>query len=375
MNISSPIKILHVVGAMNQAGTETMLMNIYRNIDRDKVHFDFISYSNQDAHYDAEIRKMGGQVIKLSKTQSIQELYEAIKKHGPYSAVHAHTLFHCGTAVLAAKLAGVKIRIAHAHTTSDKNDTLVRRLYIKSMRFLINTFSTDLLSCSNEAARYLFGENKLNKANYKYFPNLIDYAKFLSVKQEEISRFKAEEGLDEGLVIGHIGRFIEPKNHRFLLDIIKCLAVKNQNTKLLLVGDGDLRTQTEEAARKEGVYENIRFLGLRNDIPVMLHSMDVFVFPSKYEGLGLVMLEAQAAGLPCIVSEAIQPEADLKINLVSRLSLSTGAKVWADKILERAGRKERDTNKIVAGFEKNGYSLPEGIAKLMALYQIAREDV
>jgi glycosyltransferase EpsF len=373
MNNFYPIRILHVVGAMNIAGTETMLMNIYRNLDRAKVQFDFISYQ-QNAHYDDEIKRMGGRIIRLSNTHSVKEIYEAIKKYGPYHAVHSHTLFHCGIANLAAKLAKVNVRIAHAHTTMDICDSLIRKLYIKAMRYIINTFSTKLLACSNQAGKYLFGEKGLNKPFFTYFPNLIEYPKFLQEPKIHVLKFKDEKGLQNSLVIGHIGRFIETKNQMFLLDIIKNMLKKADNVKLVLVGDGDLRLQIEEAAKCKGLDDNIIFIGLRNDIPTILHVMDIFVFPSIYEGLGLVLLEAQASGLPCVVSEAIQPEADLDINLFSRLSLADGAEVWANKILELAGKKEKDAKKIINGFEANGYSLSQGISKLLNIYQLTMGD-
>ncbi len=370
MDNLNPIRVLHVVGAMNRAGTETMLMNIYRNIDKSKVHFDFISYSQLDAHYDEEIKKLGGRVIRLSNTQSVKEIFDVIKKYGPYEVVHSHTLFHCGIANVAAKLAGIKVRIAHAHTTSDRSDTFIRRVYISLMRYVINIFSTHLLACSNEAGKYLFGERGLKKLKYMYFPNLIDYSKFLKEPREEVNKFKIEEGLENSIVIGHIGRFIESKNHKFLLRVMKELIIKDNAIKLLLVGDGDLRPQIEQLAKKEGIYDNIRFVGIRDDIHTMLHSMDIFVFPSIYEGLGLVLLEAQASGLPCIVSEAIQPEGDLKLELVTKLSLDDGADVWADKIMDLAGKKEKNINKITTGFKKNGYLISAGTSKLINIYKM-----
>jgi glycosyltransferase involved in cell wall biosynthesis len=364
-----PMKILHVVGAMNRAGTETMLMNIFRNIDREKVEFDFISYSADDAHYDEEIKNLGGKVIKLTKTFSIKELYNVMKQNGPYDVVHAHTLFHCGIANIAALLAGVKVRISHAHTTLDNSNGLLRKTYIKLMRFLITTFSTNLLACSKEAGRYLFGKKALNSNQYSYFPNLIDYQQFLEEPKNQAKKFKVKEGLGNNIVIGHIGRFMEAKNHEFLLEIMKEVTKRNSTVKMLLVGDGVLRQQIEKKAIKEGINENIRFVGIRNDIPTMLYSMDVFVFPSKYEGLGLVLLEAQACGVPCIVSEAVQPEADLEIGLVSKLSLKDSPGAWADKIIKVASQKEKNVNKILNGFEKKEYSLPKGISKLLKIYQ------
>ncbi|MEH7388535.1 glycosyltransferase family 1 protein [Bacillus sp. JJ1521] len=363
-------RILHIVGAMNRAGTETMLMNIYRNIDREKVQFDFISFSRKNAHYDEEIKSLGGRVIKLSNTQSIKDLLRVIKEYGPYEAVHSHTLFHCGIANLAAKLAGIKIRVAHAHTTLDNSDSVIRKLYIRAMRVLIKSTSTHLLACSNEAGKYLFGNSVLKQLNYKFFPNLIDYSVFLKVESEQINHFKNESSMDNGIVIGHIGRFIESKNHKFLLNIMKNLLKMDPNITLLLVGDGDLKQEIEAIAKNENIYHNIKFVGIRNDISTMLHCMDVFVFPSIYEGLGLVLLEAQASGLPCIVSEAIQPEADLELGLVTRLNLNDEAEVWAKKILELANKKETETEKIIKGFKKKGYEMTKGISNLLDIYQV-----
>lgn len=369
MKSSKPIKILHVVGAMNRAGTETMLMNIYRRIDRGKIQFDFISYSGQEADYDQEIISLGGKVIRLSKPVSVKALYDVMRKNGPYEAVHSHTLFHSGIANTAAFLAGVKIRIAHAHTTSDIEDSFLRKIYISFMRLLINNFSTKLLACSNGAGSYLFGKEGLTKENYSYFPNAIDYKSFLIPSKMEIKKFKVEEGLGTSIVIGHIGRFIEAKNHSFLLEIMKVLIKRDPAIKLLLVGDGDLRERMEEKAKKEGLYENISFAGIKEDIVSAMHSMNVFVFPSHYEGLGLVLLEAQASGVPCVVSEAIQPEADVDIGLVTKLSLADGAAVWADKIMELVSKRERNINRIIDGFEQSGYSLKNGILTLMNIYQ------
>lgn len=370
MSIKNITRVLHVVGAMNRAGTETMLMNIYRNIDREKVQFDFISYSQEEAHYDKEIESLGGKIIKLSRTTSVKELTNAIKENGPYDVVHAHTLFNSGIAMLAAKKCGVKIRISHAHTTLDNSSSIARKIYINMMRYLINKNSTDILACSKEAGKYLFGENEINKDKYKYFPNLINYKDILVKPIKEVENFKKSEGLNEGIVIGHIGTFKESKNHKFLLEICKYMNEQNIDTKLLLVGDGGLRSELEDLAEAYNIIDQVKFVGVREDINVMLHSMDVFVFPSIFEGLGLVLLEAQAGGLPCIVSEAIQIEADLGINLVDNLELAEGVEAWAKAIIKVAGKKEINTKLIEKAFEEKEYSTSKCISKLMEIYNI-----
>ncbi len=169
--------------------------------------------------------------------------------YGPYDAVHSHTLFHCGLASLAALLAGVKIRVSHAHTTLDNSRGYLRKIYMKLMRVMINLFSSNLLACSKEAGSYLFGEKNLRGKKYSYFPNVIDYSNFLKEASAEVKKFKVEEGLGNNVVIGHIGRFIEAKNHYFLLEVLKCLLKNDPTVNLLLVGDGDLRQEIEDAAK------------------------------------------------------------------------------------------------------------------------------
>lgn len=369
MKYKRSLKILHVVGAMNRAGTETMLMNMYRKMDRKRLQFDFISYDDKEADYDHEIKKLGGRVIELANTNSIMALYKAIKQHGPYDAIHAHTLFHCGIAVIAAYLAGIKIRISHAHTMQDNSKGFIRKCYMLIMRLIINSFSTNFLACSNGAGRFLFGKKRLHSSRYLYFPNAVDYSEFVVEPHVEVNKFKIKEGLEKSLIIGHIGMFKEAKNHAFLLEIMKNAVKKDPASKLLLVGDGHLKQQIEEIAKKKLIYQHIKFVGVRDDISTMLHCMDVFVFPSLYEGLGLVLLEAQACGIPSIVSEAIQPEADLGLDLVSQLTLADGPEVWADRIMELAGNKERDIPKIITSFEKNGYALTSAISTLLKIYR------
>lgn len=363
-------KVLHIVGAMNRAGTETMLMNIYRNIDREKIQFDFVSYSQEESHYDEEIRKLGGKVIKLTSTTSIKELTKAIQENGPYDVVHAHTLFNSGIAMLAAKKCGIKNRISHAHTTLDNSSSIARKIYITSMRFLINKYSTKTLACSREAGKYLFGENEINKSKYSYFQNLINYEELLHKPEKEVAKFKEEYNLNDGIVIGHVGTLKESKNHKFLLQIAKYMTEQNIDVKLLLVGEGSLRKELEDLTREYNISDRVHILGIREDINVMLHSMDVFVFPSIFEGLGLVLLEAQAAGLPCIVSEAIQPEADLGLNLFSKLNLDNGVDIWSKEIMKVASKKESNLDKINEAFDNTGYSTNKCITKLMKIYNL-----
>lgn len=372
--MTEKIKVLHIVGAMNKGGTETMLMNIYRNIDRDNIQFDFVSFSEEEAYYDKEIKLLGGKVISLNMPNikniknSILDLCNIIEKYGPYDAIHAHTLFNSGIGITAAKKCGVKVRICHSHTTQDNNNGIKRKIYAKAMRYLINKNSTHLLACSDEAGRFLFGDKSLKKENYTCIPNLIDYKKILNTSNKKVKEFKSQMKLDNAIVLGHIGTFKESKNHIFILNIVKYMTECGDNIKLLLVGDGSLKARIEEITKEYDIENKVIFVGIRDDIDVMIGAMDVFIFPSIYEGFGLVLLEAQAGGIPCVVSKAIQPEVDLGIGLVNKLSLDDSLMTWRDTILQVLNKREDNQHIIEEAFNQNGYSIENCVNKFISTY-------
>ncbi|WP_447411263.1 glycosyltransferase family 1 protein [Clostridium perfringens] len=366
-------KVLHIVGGMDLGGTETMLMNLYREV-YDLIQFDFISYYEKDAYYDNEIKELGGEIIKIDspskvgQIKAIINLYKIIKQ-GKYEIVHAHTLFNCGIVMLAAKLAGAKIRISHSHTNLDMSNNIIKKLYFYLMRGVIKVFSTDFVACSESAGKYLFGENIIKNSKYKVLHNYINYNKFLQC--EDYKSIREELVIKEDdIVVGHIGRFVDAKNHKFLIDIINDMVKANSKIKAILVGDGPLRKEIEDKVEALGIRNNIYFLGLRNDIDVILNNCDLFIFPSIYEGLGLVILEAQACGLPCIVSEAIQHEADLEIGLLNRLQLKNSSEEWSNKALELVGKRQKDKVNIKNVFKNKGYELNQIVNSLLKIYKI-----
>ena len=238
------IKILHISGTMNIGGTETMIMNLYRELYKNYV-FDFIYYSQEKGFYDNEIINLGGNIKKISDTSKvsqikiIKELYKVIKS-GNYKIVHAHTLFNCGTVMIAARLAGAKIRISHAHTNLDMGNSFIKKCYFSIMKYLINSNSTNLLACSDSAGKYLFGDEVVSKDKYKVLPNYIDYKKFL--KCDDKNSIREELGIKhDDIIVGHIGRFVDAKNHKFLIEILNMMIKKNKRIKSLLVGVGPLK--------------------------------------------------------------------------------------------------------------------------------------
>lgn len=371
------VKILHVVGGMNVGGTETMLMNLYRKLNTN-VQFDFISYYDKDAYYDDEIKRLGGQVIridspnKVGMIKSIKNLCEVIKENGPYNAVHAHTLFNCGVAMIAARLSGIKVRVSHAHTNLDNTKNIIRKIYVWCMRKTINLFSTDCIACSESAGKYLFGENITSSKKYKLLPNYVDYKKYLNCSDTKSVR--QELGIkDDDIVVGHIGRFVEAKNHKFLLEVVSEMIILNNKVKLILAGDGELRKDMECYAEELGIKENVYFLGIRKDIDKILNNLDIFIFPSIYEGLGLVMIEAQSAGIPCLVSEAIQKEADLDIGLVKQINLNDKKELWIKEAFELIENKNKNKKQILSAIKNKGYDLDNIINKLLEIYKLDLE--
>lgn len=370
-------KVLHIVGGMDIGGTETMIMNLYRKLNTN-IQFDFISYYEKDGYYDAEIRELGGQVItiespnKVGMIKSIKNLCKVIKENGSYDAVHAHTLFNCGVAMIAAKLSGVKIRVSHAHTNLDYTGNIIKKIYIWCMRKTINLFSTDCIACSESAGKYLFGEKIVSSKKYKLLPNYVDYKKYLNCNDTKSIREELGIKTDD-IVVGHVGRFVDAKNHKFLIEIINEMAKVNKRVKAILVGDGELRKETECYAKELGIRENIYFLGIREDVDRILNNLDIFIFPSIYEGLGLVMIEAQSSGVSCLVSEAIQREADLDIGLVKQINLDDGVGIWAKETFELIKNKGKDRELIINAIKNKGYDLNNIVSTLLGVYKLDLE--
>lgn len=370
-------KILHVTGAMNVGGTETMLVNLYRKVNND-IKFDFISYSNEEAYYDKEIEALGGNIIRLKPPnevgfiRAVKDIKQVIKENGHYDAVHTHMLFNCGISIIAAYLSGVRVRVSHAHTTSDNSESFVRKLYISVMRIFIKLFSTNFLACSNGAGRYLFGNNITSNKKYKILPNFIDYEEFINC--EDKNSIRNDLGIkDDDIVICHIGRFINAKNHSFLLEVVNEMIKRNDKVKLLLVGTGDLKNEIEAKIKELAIEKSVYLTGIRNDIPNILNNSDLFILPSIYEGLGLVLLEAQASNVPCLVSEAVQPEVDLNIGLVKQLKLSYGSKKWALEAEVLINKNKSQDINVMEAIKKKGYDLNSIMNNLVSVYKLNLE--
>lgn len=326
------ITILHCVSVMNRAGQETFLMNVFRNIDREKFTFNFLCTRNEKGDYDDEIYALGGKIFYLGqsgKKGSISSFLENrkyltgwLKAHrGEYDIVHLHTYHNLDVYkhLSAAKRAKAKI-VIHSHNSSGPHAKL-HKLLIPTC----NSYRHESLACSTEAGKWLYGKN----GKFTVINNGIDIKNFAF---DEFLRAEYRKALSlEGyVVLGHIGRFNEQKNHRFLIDIFNEYNKLNPKSKLVLIGQGGLEDEIKRKTESLGLSENVLFLGVRDDVEKLLNAFDCFVFPSLYEGLGIVLVEAEANGLPVFMSDTI-PEDVLLNDNVYKLPLGS-AESWAQTL-------------------------------------------
>lgn len=355
------IRILHIVTHMNRGGLETMIMNYYRNIDRSLVQFDFLVHRFDQADYDEEIIALGGKIYRLPNLNPFNKKYinclnEFFKEHKEYKIVHCHLDCMSAIPLEAAKRNNVPVRIAHSHNSNQTKDLKYPlKLYYKNK---ISKYATHLFACSREAGKWMFNTNQ-----FSVLPNAID-TKLYSFNEDKRNKIRNELQLNNQLVVGHVGRFNSVKNHTFIIDIFNELHKIVPDSYLLLAGTGDLITEIKDKVNKLKLSDNVKFLGLRADIPDLMQSMDVFVFPSLYEGLPVTLIEAQASGLPCIISDKVPIECR-KTDLVQQISLEKSAKQWAEVLLKVSKSERRNTyDEIVS----SGFDIRSNATKLQEYY-------
>ena len=329
------VRMLHIVGNIAPGGMGNFLMNIYRNLNRDEIQFDFIVMGVKPVNYHAEIEEMGGKVYQIPRISKHPiQYFHAIKrivKENQYKIVFRHTA-NASVAIdlLAAKLGGATTRIPHAHSTTDPKST-AHRLF---RPFLVK-WSTERFACSQNAGKWMYGD-----ADFKVIKNGIDLQRF-TYKEQIRQEKRAELNLAEKHVYGHVGNFFYPKNHDFLIDIFQKISIQDENTVLLLVGNGELREEIEQKVRTKNLEDKVQFLGTRSDIPELMMAMDELIFPSVYEGLPITLVEAQATGLSCLISDVITDEVTLT-DLIHKESLPTVAfskEMVSEDIIQQAAKR------------------------------------
>jgi glycosyltransferase involved in cell wall biosynthesis len=370
------MRVLHVVHSMPRHGTETWLMHVLRNIDRRTMQMDFLVHTLESHAYDDEIRALGSQVIPClhPSTPGIyaRNFRRVLTQHGPYDIVHSHIHHYSGFILRLAHQAGIRVRIAHSHSDTSLTQRyapLHRRAYFMLMRHWISHYATLGLAVSQQAASALFGPQWQTDSRWQVLSSGIDLTPF-KTPVDSIS-LRAKLGLPpDAWIIGHVGRFYEPKNHSFLIDIFAEIRKLNSQAFLLLIGDGPLRPIIEQKVTYLGLTDHVLFTGAMDNIPqIMLGAMDNFLFPSLYEGLGLVLIEAQAAGLPCTYSDAIPREVDVIKPLIQRLSLSKTSADWAMAVLYGfENTRKKNTSNFYKMLQQTDFNIFNGINELTDLY-------
>lgn len=356
------IRVLQVFTIMNRGGAESMIMNYYRKIDRSQIQFDFLVHRKEKAAFDEEIENLGGRIYRFDPINPLfpgdyyNKLRDFFKEHSEYSIIHSHlNTFSCFPLKIAKEF-NIPCRIAHAHIAIDdvslgslfSNKESIKETFKKLIKLQlkkkVKKDATDLFSCGDKAGNWLFGKD----TSFTTMNNAIDTEKF-AYNQSIAQQYKKEFDVEKNLVIGHVGRFASQKNHTFLLKIFKEVLQKKPTAVLMMVGDGPLRSVMEKEAAQLSIEKNVRFLGVRADVPQLFQMFDVFVFPSFYEGLPVTLIEAQAAGIKVFASDSITTEVSLTED-IEFLSIDQSPESWADKILAiDASIKNDNVQKIVEG--------------------------
>jgi glycosyltransferase involved in cell wall biosynthesis len=370
------IRVLHVLGRMNRGGVETWLMHVLRATDRSRYQLDFFVHTTEPSVFDEEILSLGSRIFRGGPPASLlsyaRRFRGVLSSQGPYDAVHSHVHHSSGMILLLAAASGVPVRIAHSH-----NDTrpvssglgLRRSAYVFGMNRLIDWCATRRVACSDMAGEDLFrpGWKESHGASVLYYSINLDPFR----RPANRSAIRSELGIDPGaFVIGHVGRFDVQKNHGFLLDVTRALVDVRPDTLLLLVGDGPLRAEIQAGVSARGLGRHVVLAGIRGDVPAILTgAIDAMVFPSLHEGLPVVGLEAQAAGVPLIMSDSISTEVIASPRLVRSMSLSQTPANWAEAILEHHARVRRTPGPLLGGLENGPFDIASSLRRLEEIYE------
>lgn len=365
-------RVLHVTGRMDRAGAETMIMELYRNIDRQRLQFDFVFFTNDKCDYDDEIARLGGRIFRLPAAgtgrviRRFFALIALLRRHPEIQIVHCHNLLASAQFVLAAAIAGVKIRIAHAHSAIDPStEGRMQRVYRFLSVFALHHLVTAPLSCGAAASRYLFPCRR----DVRLLPNGIDLDRFIGPLGDEADRRAATDPRDgrKCLELLQIGRLEPVKNHAFTLQVAQALRQRGVPFRLRLIGRGSVEDELRAGIEALGLRDHVFMLGLRTDIPELMRDADVMLMPSHYEGVPLTMVEAQAAGLACLASDRISRETDVGFGLVRFLPLKEPA-IWAKNLVALARQPRPPAAERARVLREKGFDVVRNISRLEEIY-------
>lgn len=359
------VRVLHVVVSMDIGGIETMLMNYYRNIDRSKVQFDFLLHTEHKSYFEDEILSMGGKIYRVPSYHPKHQIRYRIalnrffKEHTYYKVVHSHIGFYGMYALRAAKKHGVPMRIAHSHCANTFWRCDISLPFRIVTRHGLKKQFTKVYACSPQAAEYMSP-----KADYTILNNAVKTSAFV-YNENARSRIREELNIQkEDFVIGHIGRFTEAKNHPFIIDVFSEITKINPQALLVLVGDGSTIKSIKDKTQSLNISDKVIFTGLRKDISDLMSAIDFFIFPSKFEGFPVTLVEAQCSDLPCFISDIISPDIIIS-DKVKVLSLNSPPLVWAKEILSTEISTRRDNSGLMINAD---FDIQSNAQKLQNVY-------
>ncbi|WP_025739370.1 glycosyltransferase family 1 protein [Aquimarina pacifica] len=370
-------RVLQVFAIMNRGGAESMIMNYYRNVDRTKIQFDFLVHRKEKAAFDDEIESMGGKIYKFDPINPIfpgayyQKLRAFFEEHKEFSVVHSHTNTFSSFTLKIAKEFNIPCRIAHAHNALEKikvkdlfdGKEAIKEVFKKIIKLRvknnIHASTTHNFSCGDKAGKWLFGKN----STFRIMNNAVD-AKAFAYDNEVRNKYKKEFDLENDFVLGHIGSFTVQKNHSYLLKVFASVVEQKPNCSLLIIGDGPLRKSLEKEAASLSIEDKVQFLGIRTDIAQLCQLLDVFVFPSLYEGLPVTLIEAQSAGIKIVASDRITEEV-LLTNDIEFLPIEIEPKVWAEHILQKVAADRVNNYETI---KEKGYDIKNNAEIIQNFY-------
>jgi glycosyltransferase EpsF len=356
-------------------------MDVYRKINREWLQFDFLSLNmDENQYFEQEIKSLGGRIYKISsprETGIIRHIKQLIKIFKNLNIdnnliVHAHTLHHCGIVLYAAKKAGAKIRIAHARNTNSKHTGIIAKINIVIGKWLITQYATHRLSISEDAAIFLFGRKWQQSKNSYILPNAVDLDKYWVNNSLKVENLRKKLSIpDDIFILGHVGRFEIMKNHHFVVELFAHYhKTVNPKSVLVLVGDGSLHTEIKEKVKDLELDSVVLLTGVRNDVHLFMKLFDVLLFPSLFEGLGGVVLEGQAAGTPCVISNKVPLAANLGLGLVKTVDLKAPMEEWITAIEKACSLETPSVLQIRTCFDAHNLSLSKEIEMLYKIYNV-----
>ncbi len=367
-------RILHITGGMQRAGAETLLMNLYRNLDKEKFQFDFLYFTDAPCDYDEEIKSLGGIIYRIGD-KSNNRLYRIVQRYIKYykllksipqnQVIHSHINLNGAIFLLIAYILKRKTRVSHSHISRGKN-AFISNIYRYICRKVIKKSSNVYMACGEAAGKYLYPG--IPDSDVVVFPNSIDISAFQSYSDHK-SFLRDELAIDKDTkVVIQIGRFTEQKNFDFTINFVKHLVKKDTKLHFVFFGTGPLEHTLKESVKENNLDQYITFYGVSSEIPKILHAADLFFMPSRLEGFPVVLVEAQACGSPCVISTNISAEVDMGLDLISFVDLDSDLETWEQVFYETFEKRSYDFTRIKEVMADKNFDAIDNVKKLQKIY-------